>query len=81
MSEGDTALRATGVPPEEPSNYALALSEAIIGGEAFVLYPADLDRLSEYERIVLAKTSSRMGYHWRVGLDTGKMTLEKNPEW
>jgi hypothetical protein len=66
---------------DEPSNYALALSEAIMDGQGIILYPNDLDRLTAYEKAVLSKTAKLQRYHWRVELDTGKITLEKDPEW
>lgn len=78
---GIAASREPTSSEEGPSNFALALSESIMNGEALVLYPADLDRLSEYERMVLTKTAKRQRYHWRVELDTGKVSLEKDLEW
>jgi hypothetical protein len=65
----------------EPSNYALSVSEAIMNGEAIILYPEDISRLTQYERNVLSITAKRQRYHWRHDLDTGKITLEKDAEW
>lgn len=64
---------------DEPSNYALALSEAIQAGEAIVLYPADLTKLSEYERLVLQRVARKNDYHWSYELDTGRCVLTKDP--
>lgn len=63
---------------EEPSNFALRLSEKLVDGEHFTLTEADLSSLPAYERAVLKKTAERQGYRGTYDLDTGAVIFAKD---
>jgi hypothetical protein len=66
--------------PEEPSNFALSISEKLIEGDSFDLTAEERSNLTPYERAVLERTAARnsmIGHYW---MRTGTVTFRKNPD-
>lgn len=62
---------------DEPSNFALQISERLVSGESTLLTAEELAGLSEYERTVLQKTAVRLDYKAFYDLVSGEVTLRK----
>lgn len=63
--------------PEEPSNYALEISEALVAGETVMLTEEDRAKLTEFERRVLQKTALRLDCKAFYDLVSREVTLRK----
>jgi hypothetical protein len=65
---------------EEPSNFALSISEKLIAQESFDLTAEERNNLTPYERAVLERTALRCemtGHYW---LGSGTVTFRKKPD-
>jgi hypothetical protein len=65
---------------EEPSNFALSISEKLVRQTEFKLTEEDRAKLTPYERAVLERTafkSDMVGQYW---LGSGEVYYRKRPE-